>query len=417
MISKQLSRKINIGYGAIQFVSVASSFIMFCYVSLILKSKNFSDTEIGLAAALGSAVSVILPPLISAFYARHANLPLKRIIAFVLLVTLVFVILLILVNSPVVFVMCIFAIIVGTMISVYSLVNALAMQFENIGVPINYGLTRAVGSMGSASLGFVTGLIMEKMGGAAAALVFYAFLLCVVIVLVLTFTRPDKLGIKKPNVAKPEVPRTIVFSGVGKILKEPVCILFFLVMFFFICNQAALDTYQVNILRSHGGNDMDYGTLLLVMSACEIPLMMCFKFLIKRFSYARLLTFGFFFLIVKNVALLLSTSVAGMIAAQTLNLVSISLIVPASVYYSNAIVDKDQAVQAQALFAGTATGMGRIVGNILAGVIVDNAGLPMMLIVCTGYVFAGIICIQFSSSLHKKRHPELELAAEEASAF
>ncbi len=74
---------------------------------------------------------------------------------------------------------------------------------------------------------------------------------------------------------------------------------------------------------------------------------------------------------------------------------------PAAVYYSNLIAPKDSAVQAQALFGGVAMGVGRIIGNLLGGVIIDGAGLKAMLIFSAAFVFFGLILMQFSSYKYK----------------
>ena len=395
---KRLKRRIDFYYTAMQFTSFASSFVIFLYITVILQEKHFTNTEIGLTLALGSGLSIVLPPLIAAFYARHVHLPLRRVAAYVRLVTFVFTALLIVVNSPIALVSLIVIVISGTTISVNPLVNAMAMQFENTGVPVNYGVARAFGSLGCAVMAYASGLLSTHLGGSAAVIAASLVLLAAAMLFTLLFPIPERNGQAKEGHAPLPISGAIGF----KLLKSPASLLFFLVMMLIWANMGVFDTYQVNILRNAGGNDVDFGLMLTVMTLCEVPLTLFFRPLTKRFSYVQLMTAGFVFMLLKDAALIFAATVPAVIAAQGFNLATIGLFVPASIYYINDITASAQTVQAQALFGGTAMAMGRIVGNLLGGAILDRTGITSMLLVCLGYALLSIVLLQFSSRLHRK---------------
>lgn len=379
---KRLSRRVNWKYIAIQFSSFASSFSIFLYVTVILQSKGFTNTEIGLTAALGSVLAIILPPLAAYVYAKHPRIPLKLITAAVRIITLVFSILLIFIDAPVALVSFIFVVIAGTTNAVISLTNALAMQYEGTPVRINFGIARAAGSIGCIFMSVLTGL---SMGGADEIILLSAALLAVSIVLTLIFDLPEKTGASGHTVLP------AASAGALRLLRNPACLMFFLVMALSFANVSALDTYQINILKSAGGTDADYGLMLILMVTLETPVALLFKPLAKRFSLTALMSVGFAAMMLKDIALIFAHSANAVFWMQGFNVLMIGLFSPAQVYFGNSLAGPAETVQAQALFTGTAISAGRILGNLLGGVIADNLGLHALLIVAALYSALAIV--------------------------
>lgn len=382
MDTKRLSRRINWKYYAILFTSFASSFSIFLYVTVILQSKGFTNTETGITVALGSALAIVLPPIAAYFYAKHPRMPLKLIAAFVRIITLIFSILLIFVDAPVPLVSFIFIMIAGTTNAVGSLTNAMAMQYECTPVRINYGIARAAGSMGCILMSVLTGVFV---GGTDGIIALSAALVAVCIVLTIIFDRPEKVCAPGRKI----VPA--VSSGALKLLKDPACLMFFFVMMLSFANMASLDTYQVKILESVGGTEANYGILLMIMVTIETPVMLLFKPLSKRFSLTALMCVGFGAMMAKDIALIFANSVEAVFWMQGLNALMIGLFSSAQVYFGNSLVDPAKTVQAQALFTGTAISMGRIIGSLSGGAIADTLGLHAMLIVSAGFALFSIV--------------------------
>lgn len=395
-------RSVNWKYYAIQFSSFGSSFAIFLYVTVILQSKGFTSTEIGLTVALGSCLSIILPPLAAAFYAR-TRIPLKGITSAVRVMTLIASVLLIFVDAPVPLVSFIFIVISGTTNAAGSLTNALAMQFEDTSASINFGAARAAGSVGCVVMSVLTGMIA---GSTDAIIAVSTALLAVTIILTLVFDRPEKTG----------TPGSVVIpaasSGSLKLLRDPACLAFFLVMMLSFANMGVLDTYQVSILKSVGGTDADYGLLLILMVSIETPLMLLFKPLSRRFSYTQLMVAGFAMMMLKDVALIFADSVSAMFWLQGFNVAMIGIFSPAQVYFGNSLARTGETVAAQALFTGTAISMGRILGNLLGGVVIDSLGLNATLIVAASYSLLAIVFALVSNRLLKRSlKMQLESAA------
>lgn len=388
MDAKQ-TRRLNWKYYAIQFSSFGSSFAIFLYVTVILQAKGFSNTAIGITVALGSCLSIILPPLAAAFYSR-TRMPLKTVVAAVRIATLISSVLLIFVEAPVALVSLIFIVISGTTNAAVSLTNALAMQFEDTHARINFGASRAAGSVGCVIMSVLTGMVA---GSSDAIIAVSTALLAVTIILTLLFDRPETAGAAGAAV----IPAPS--SGSLKMLRYPACLTFFFVMMLSFANMGALDTYQVSVLRSVGGTDADYGFMLVLMVVLETPLMLLFKPLSKRFSYTQLMVAGFAMMMMKDIALIFADSVSTMFWIQGFNVAMIGIFSPAQVYFGNSLARTGETVSAQALFTGTAISVGRILGNLVGGVVIDSLGLHAMLIVTASYSALAIVFALVSNRL------------------
>lgn len=345
------------------------------------------------------AIAIFLPALIS-FLTGRTRMPLKYVVALISLVTLSGASLLLFVRAPVGVVMMIFILISASGASTGPFINALAMQFENIGIHINYGIARGLGSAGYALIGFVTGHFVQMLG-TDFIIPFYLCLSAIAVFCVFIFKRPVRPAESVPK-TEPAVQLTQKAS-VWSVFKTPSAVCLFCAIICVSLNQGVLDTFQINILKGLGGTDADYGSLILVMAFSELPTMFLFKNLAKRFGYSRLLGAGFLFFAVKDIALLLAPNVAIVIGVQALNALSLGLYIPASVYLINSLAGGRNAVHAQAIFGGVASGLGRIVGNFAGGAIIDAYSTHAMMVFALVSILAGFVLLQFAVRLRKDR--------------
>ena len=132
-----LSKKVNLQFTAIQSSYWISFVPLGGFAVVLLQSKSFTDSEIGILLAMQSIASIVAQPLISAFASRHPDTPLKKIVSIMLLLgaaaTSIFYFL------PHLFLpaVLIFVAIGMTHYSAPAFLNAMAMQLTNAGIKIN----------------------------------------------------------------------------------------------------------------------------------------------------------------------------------------------------------------------------------------------------------------------------------------
>ena len=136
----------------------------------------------------------------------------------------------------------------------------------------------------------------------------------------------------------------------------------------------------------------------------EIPTMVCFSFFMKKTTSGKLVMLSFLFFFVKSVLFIFSNNIYFIFTFQMLQILGYGLFVPASVYYVNEIVDKNEKIRGQSLVTVASMGIGITIGNLLGGVILDSKGVPAMLIVSTVFSFLGFVIVFLSIGRKNKNN-------------
>ena len=201
MHSEKNLKSINIKFSAIQCTFMMSLSAILGFSVILLQSRDFKSSEIGVILAIECIASVFSQTILGSFADKHKNILLKYIVIAVLIVSFIANLLLMFIPSTFWTVALIFTLIGMSEYSATSLINSLAIQFVNIGIPINFGLARGLGSFSYAIAGLMLGKLIVKFG-AESILPVHGLFLFLVIIAVLLFNRPDKF--QKTNVVELE---------------------------------------------------------------------------------------------------------------------------------------------------------------------------------------------------------------------
>ena len=135
------------------------------YQTALLLERGFSNGEAGLMTAVRCLAGIVCQPLLGGFADRHPEIPLKRIVTISLLLSL---------GAGAWYWLSpdmglwettlVWVVIGGLEVSSYPLMDAMAIQFINDGVPIRYSLGRGVGSMAYAVVCVLLGLQVGSAG-------------------------------------------------------------------------------------------------------------------------------------------------------------------------------------------------------------------------------------------------------------
>ena len=108
--------------------------------------------------------SVISQTFLGSFADKHKKIPLKRILLVIMILSFIINMILMVIPSEFFITMFIFIMIGMTEYSATGLINSLAIQFVNIGIPVNFGLARGLGSLAYAAGGFIIGKVVTQSG-------------------------------------------------------------------------------------------------------------------------------------------------------------------------------------------------------------------------------------------------------------
>ena len=224
--------------------------------------------------------------------------------------------------------------------SIPSILNSIAMEANNAGGEINYGFARGMGSVGYA-----------------------------------------------------------IFS----LFKKYSCLKYFLpasVLLFMSHNMVCV--FLPMIIENAGGDSSKLGIALAISTMVEFPVMSYFLKLSQKIKTEKLLVISAIFFTIKSGVALAASSVGAVYLAQLLQFGGFALFTPASVYFINMALEEEDRNVGQAMLGACSLGLGGTFGNVLGGMLLEKAGLSVMLTVSTVFCMAAILLMMFSRKSYLK---------------
>ncbi len=387
-------RRLDWHYMAMQIGFWAMFASIVGYQTALLLDRGFSNGEAGLMTSVRCLAGIVCQPLLGGFADRHPEFPLKRIVSLSMLLSLgVSVWYWLAPGMGLGETALVWAVIGGLEVSSYPLMDAMAIQFINDGVPIRYSLGRGVGSLAYAVCCVALGLQVTAWG-VETTLITHAVLTALEIVLVITYP----VCPVEENAAGPA---PAPHSALWLLRQNPAFALMLLAILFGLTGCLPMSNFLVNVVTSRGGTAGDLGVALFIMAGFELPTAFFFQRLYRRLGGGRLLLLSMVFCFLKALALFLSPSLPFVLLSQPLQMLGYGLFTPTSVYYVNDSVPAEDQVKGQTLMMVASNGLGGVLGSLFAGSILDLGGPNAMLLFCmaccTAAALLALLSLKMSS--------------------
>lgn len=181
--------------------------------------------------------------------------------------------------------------------------------------------------------------------------------------------------------------------GSSRILRSPGMLLLFTGMLLCYLSYTAINNFQINIVESVGGGSSELGVSAFIASFAEVPIISAFIPLSRRFSFRTLFKVSCLFFFVRAVLTMIVPSVPFLYAVQTLQIMSHGLFTPASAYYINDLVGKDNMAEGQTLLGIFSFGLSGLVSNLLSGVMLDHFNVRSLMMILSVLAICGYILV------------------------
>ena len=370
------ARRLDLQYMVLQAGFWAMFGSICAYQAALLLSRGFTNSQVGLSIAVRCLTGILSQPILGLYSDRHPEVPLKRIVALSLGLSF-------LVGLPLIFLplglggtLAVFAFMGAFELSAYPLMDSMAIQFINDGVPIRYSLGRGLGSLAYALCCAALGALTARFG---VELVLWVHAVLVLVETILVSTYPTHLPAaepqEKPEAERPHAPLTLLAT-------HPRFTVTLVSSLFGVLGVISLSNFLVNITTARGGGNTELGLGLFLMGFFELPTAILFPKLMRRFGSSRLMTMSMFFCALKCAALLFAPNMLLLLAAQSLQMLGYGLFTPTSVFFVNENVPAADRIQGQTLMMVASNGLGGVLGSYLAGMALDLGGVNAMLILC-----------------------------------
>lgn len=378
--------------------------VVSAFASLYLLGIGVSNSSIGIVMAVGALISAVLQPVLGTLADRFPAFSARRILTFLILLSSISAVIMLLLGNRNILVICVlYAGCVMALQIMQPFINSLAMMSINDGYELNFSITRAVGSIGYAFAAYVIGVLGDRFGGVIVP-IFIIITFVMLLATLLFFPAHKSSGnFESINGEGEGMKDEEALDSQGilstKQEKEPFFfakypkygILFFgLIMIYF--GHVLINNFTLQIIQTKGGQSAEMGSVASLAALIELFMMLSFTRIRKYVSLATLLRVSGLFFAIKVLASLLVPNVAGYYAIQIFQLFGWGIMCVGLVLYVNEIMAPEDVVKGQAYATMTYT-IGSIVASWIGGVLLDVAGVNVMLIVGSiiSFVGAGII--------------------------
>lgn len=375
-MEKQLNRK----YSVIQFVYYALFSIIFSFASVYLLGLGFNNTQIGLILSIVSISSIVIQLIVANIVDKYEKVKIRDVLSLVALIIMVGSILLII--FPVDFVIVPLVILIYSLMqSSTPLLNSLAYRYEALGVKINYGFARGMGSLAFALATVIMGYLIDFTSSDILP-IFYAIFALLVLWRLRNYSLPaiqEQTFIESNQGANPGKQNSKQ-NIYGFIKKYRQLTLVMIGVFFLFLGHLFINNFFIQVLTPIGGHSGTLGVAIFIATVLEIPVMMNYNTIASKIPVDRLLKISAFFFLLKHTLTFLAPNIAIVYLAQILQIGAFSLAYPALVDYTSKIVATEDLVKGQALLA-TATATSSVLANLAGGFLIDQLGVSTTLLI------------------------------------
>lgn len=364
-------KKLNIYYSFLQIAYWVTSAVVFCFTTVFLQFRGYSNYEIGIVFAVGNIIGFVSQPLIAGYIDRSDRRTLLRCIRITAVLAVLLMLAVYLLPSGSVSLIVAYALLVAGNTLLNPLCISLSFYIESWGCGINFSRARALGSLSFAVCNVILGMLVQRVSENAVptAFILFSSLLGLATLLFVPGDRAHRAAFPERRMqSASEKP-----SGLLEFARENKRFMLFLLgtatLYF---THGMIGNFMIEFIRSIGGGSEDMGNVLAFMTVVEVPVMLLFGRLTQRFRCSSLLRFAVIMFTVKELMIYLASSLPALYAAEALQAFSFALFVPASVRYVDEVIAKHNAVKGQAFVTSMMT-LGSIFASYIGGLLLDTS--------------------------------------------
>ncbi len=389
----------TLAFGGLEFFFWAGNCCVIGFLSSYLKQIGYADPTIGLVMAIVAVVLIASQPLFG--YIADTYIPPKILISVSIFLGIGAAFLIPLSRKGFVYAMLTVLLLTVCESSVTGVISSWSSKLIALGEPINYGLSRGMGSMGFAFTALLVGNMMQRFGPDVIFILhamFYAIDVLIIVFLVKSVPCMNTKGKSAHNES------SLGFSGsMMVLLKNKKYVVLMLTLFLTSCAISVVGTYYPVILLASGGTNTDIGLALFVTAFSEGCVMVFYSRFAQRFKNSHILLFSLIFFVIRFLLFwLASGNTRALIVCQATQSFSYGLYLPSTVAHTADI--SPLSLRSTALSVGMAVnfGISCVVGNLMGSALSQSLGLTSIFPVAFSMTLVGIMI--FSLTFFIKDH-------------
>ncbi len=314
-------------YCLVQILYWAGGCVAIGFAAAFLGELGFSNTVIGLVVSVSSVAGFALMLSVSARIDARGGRTLFRSFDAASLMLTVLLLAVFLVRKPTaVTALCYIAYMASTHL-LGSLVTKLYIDLRKVGYAINFGVARGLGSLAYALCSLLAGWASARRPGS-----FYQFVAlgCFLLVLLISFVLRGLPPLHRLAGEAREAPPSAAHA-IGFLRRDGLFLALVIGVALVSATNKTTSSFLVNIVEDIGGDRKAFGLVNGYLALVEVPMILLYSRIRKRFSASSLLLISMVFFSLKTAAYTFIRSVPLLLLASTLQAFSVGLYQPSSV--------------------------------------------------------------------------------------
>ena len=364
--------------------------IVYAYASVYLLAKGMTSSQIGYLIAAGSGLSVIIQPFLGAWADRSKNPILHKLTISMFAIMIACYIGLFISGDSGVSKTVFYGILVILLQATTSLTYSLGLFFIDLGLKVNIGMARGMGSLFYAAISSLLGVLVVKFNEdivLAAGIIAFTLLS----VSIGTFHFKGVREVKRVIETKEE--RTNLSLGQFLMSHKRYTGVLLGNTFVFIAYNF-LNSYMFQIVTYHGGTEKDMGFAISLGAFLELPILFALTAVNRKFKSGFLFKVSSVVIMLKCILFMTAMNINMIYVAMLTQALGYGLYAGISIYYIAHTIENEEQVRGQSLMTATVT-IGMLVGSGVGGLLIDKGSVPLLLTVTvvTAIIGAVIVCI------------------------
>lgn len=410
-----MEKRFNLQYAGIHGTYWLYYGVICSFASVFLLDRGYSNTEIGIILAVGNIFAVLLQPIMGDLADRSRRISFFGFMEMMTALLMVLTVFLLVLQKKSGLLMFVYVMAFGWMNIVQPFCNAMNRKLSETGVYINFGACRAIGSLTYSIMCFFLGSLVERFGVNVLPVTGEVVLILFMTAIVIVAKSFRRAMAEKSDGTKSAASGSSAANAAAED-EEEINLPMFVKrnkMFLVLClgvlglyyTNSVLNTYMAQIAESVGGDNGDIGRIFSILALMEIPTMMFFDRINKRFRTRTLMKFSAVAFVFWILICFLAENVMTLILAQFIQPFSFALFLPSIVRFIDDIMSKGEAVKGQTMFTTTTT-MAAVFASLIGGVILDAAGPKMLTLTAACVTALGAAVVVFSADRVKGHKQE-----------
>lgn len=365
--------------------------VSFSFAAVYLQFRGYSNSALGLILGIANVSGFVLAPMLAQLVDRRGNGWLIRILWMMMAAQVATLLSFRLLPGPSALLSVFYCVYLTYYICVNPLLTQLCSELERSICHMNYGAGRGVGSLAYAVFAVPLGslassfspAILPYMGLGVAALQSVMLL-----ILSLRLARAEDIT---PRQEAQE--QSLSLPGFIMANKRFFVMLLGVALLFFSHNLS--NNFLINIVRNVGGDEQAVGGVNSFMAVLEIPAMLLYDRITRRFSCPNTIRVAALAFVAKGLCIALAPNLPMLYAAHVFQALSFALITPALVRYVELYISSRDSAKGQSVSAAMSS-LGAIFSSALGGIMFDHMSILATLLVGAAAAAAGaVLCIAF----------------------